>query len=164
MEADQAALRIGPAREADREALAALLVETVAANGSVGFMHPLAAADAAAFWDGALQSAARGERIVLCAWRGQQLLGTGSLLLQVLGGSVREVNVGIEELSFGDVSGSATLSATGVPLDETRPVGSLDIEATDREHARLVGDQLDHGRAPLGVGRRGDDPGRLQNR
>jgi tRNA(adenine34) deaminase len=81
MRAQETALLIGPAREADREALAALLVETVAANGSVGFMHPLAAADAAAFWDGALRSAARGERIVLCAWRGGQMLGTGSLLL-----------------------------------------------------------------------------------
>src|SRR5690606_20469183 len=50
-------------------------------NGSVGFMHPLAHADAVAFWDGALQSVSRGERIILCAWRGVELLGTGSLAL-----------------------------------------------------------------------------------
>src|SRR5690606_34733847 len=60
---------------------AALLVETVAANGSVGFMHPLDPEDARAFWEGALRSAAGGERIILCAWRGKRLLATGSLLL-----------------------------------------------------------------------------------
>ena len=81
MEGQAGPLRIGPAREEDRDALAALLVETVAANGSVGFMHPLDMEDARAFWDGALQSAARGERVVLCAWRDGRLLGTGSLLL-----------------------------------------------------------------------------------
>lgn len=78
---DAGSLRIVPAREDDRDALAAMLVETVAANGSVGFMHPLATAEARAFWDGALQSAARGERIVLCAWRDGQLVATGTLAL-----------------------------------------------------------------------------------
>ncbi len=81
MHGQAAALRIGPAGEGDVDALAALLVDTVAANGSVGFMHPLDVGDAAAFWDGALQSSARGERIVLCAWLDARLVGTGSLLL-----------------------------------------------------------------------------------
>lgn len=81
MEGEAQPLRIVPARAEDREALAALLVETVAANGSVGFMHPLDLGDARAFWDGALHSAARGERVVLCAWRDGRMLGTGSLLL-----------------------------------------------------------------------------------
>src|SRR5690606_22635676 len=70
MDDDASPLLVTPAREDDRDALAALLVETVAANGSVGFMHPLAMAEALAFWDGALQSAQRDERIVLCARRG----------------------------------------------------------------------------------------------
>lgn len=73
--------QIGPAGEADREALAAVLVETVAGNGSVGFMHPLDLEEARAFWDTALQSAARGERIILCAYNGERLLGTGTLAL-----------------------------------------------------------------------------------
>jgi len=81
MDDDANALWIGPAREDDRDALAALLVETVAANGSVGFMHPLAIVEALEFWDGALQSAARGERIVLCARRGDSVLASGSLVL-----------------------------------------------------------------------------------
>jgi tRNA(adenine34) deaminase len=74
-------LHIIPAVQADRDELAALLMETVAGNGSVGFMHPLPRQEALAFWDGALQAAARGERIILCAWRDGQLLGTGSLAL-----------------------------------------------------------------------------------
>lgn len=74
-------IHIRAATAADREALAGLLVDTVAGNGSVGFMHPLAAGDAMAFWDEALAAAARGERIVLCAWRDGALLGTGSLVL-----------------------------------------------------------------------------------
>ena len=81
MEGDESTLRIQPARGQDVEALAALLVETVAANGSVGFMHPLPLEEARAFWTGALQSAERGERVVLCAWRGGRLAGTGTLVL-----------------------------------------------------------------------------------
>lgn len=73
--------RIGPATEADRDALAGLLIETVAANGSVGFMHPLSLADAQAFWSQALASAVRGERIVLGAWLDDALVGTGTVVL-----------------------------------------------------------------------------------
>jgi tRNA(Arg) A34 adenosine deaminase TadA/GNAT superfamily N-acetyltransferase len=74
-------VRIAPVTEADRDALSALLVETVAANGSVGFMHPLPLAEAAAFWTQAFASAARGERLILGAWRDDALVGTGTLLL-----------------------------------------------------------------------------------
>src|SRR5437899_11250382 len=42
--------------------LAALLVETVAAGGSVSFMHPLSADAAHEFWRKSLAAAARGER------------------------------------------------------------------------------------------------------
>lgn len=61
--------------------LSALLIETVANGGSVSFMHPLDAETAAAFWDGALAAAARGERIVLGAFDGELLAGTVTLLL-----------------------------------------------------------------------------------
>ncbi|WP_341484327.1 tRNA adenosine(34) deaminase TadA [Chelativorans petroleitrophicus] len=81
MQTEEPSLRIAPAGRGDRDALAALLVETVAHNGSVGFMHPLPLEEARVFWDGALEAAERGERVVLCAWRGGQLLGTGSLAL-----------------------------------------------------------------------------------
>jgi ribosomal protein S18 acetylase RimI-like enzyme len=62
-------------------ALCEILIETVAAGGSVSFMHPLAPTEAAAFWDGALAAAERGERVILGAWDGDQLVGTVSLLL-----------------------------------------------------------------------------------
>jgi len=64
-----------------REALAAILVETVAHGGSVSFMHPLAPEAATRFWEGALAAAARGERIVFGAWDGPLLVGTVTLLL-----------------------------------------------------------------------------------
>lgn len=58
-----------------------LLVETVAAGGSVSFMHPLAPAAAGAFWERSLAAAARGESVVLGAWDGKVLVGTVTLLL-----------------------------------------------------------------------------------
>jgi ribosomal protein S18 acetylase RimI-like enzyme len=64
-----------------RDSLSEILVETVAHGGSVSFMHPLAPEVAAAFWDNALASAARGERIVLGAWDADLLAGTVTLLL-----------------------------------------------------------------------------------
>lgn len=63
------------------EMLADLLIETVASGGSVSFMHPLDRQAARKFWDDALASAARGERVVFGAWDGDQLVGTVSLML-----------------------------------------------------------------------------------
>jgi len=63
------------------DALTSLLVETVAAGGSVGFMHPLAPDTAHAFWQHALSDAERGGRIVLGAFRGDELAATVTLLL-----------------------------------------------------------------------------------
>ncbi|GGK98763.1 GNAT family N-acetyltransferase [Deinococcus radiotolerans] len=63
------------------DALSDLLIATVAAGGSVSFMHPLDPAQARAFWAGSLAAAARGERVVLGAWQGTQLLSTVTLIL-----------------------------------------------------------------------------------
>jgi hypothetical protein len=68
---------------ATRRALSEILVEVVANGGSVSFMHPLAMEAAEAFWDGALASAARGERMVLGALDGEVLVGTVTLLLDL---------------------------------------------------------------------------------
>ncbi|TPK21154.1 GNAT family N-acetyltransferase [Mesorhizobium sp. B2-5-9] len=76
-------IEIGPLT-ASRETLAQLtdlLVETVAAGGSVSFMHPLALDVASAFWETSLAAAARGQRVVLGAWDGGALVGTVTLLL-----------------------------------------------------------------------------------
>ena len=74
-------MRIAPVTDADTDALTALLIETVAANGSVGFMHPLSLADARAFWSQALASAMRDERVVLGVWLDGALVGTGTVVL-----------------------------------------------------------------------------------
>ncbi|GLK70844.1 GNAT family N-acetyltransferase [Ancylobacter dichloromethanicus] len=63
------------------DALAALLVETVAAGGSVGFMHPLAAGRARDFARATLEAATRGERLVLGAFVGGELASTVTLQL-----------------------------------------------------------------------------------
>lgn len=64
-----------------RDMLADLLIETVAAGGSVSFMHPLSRQAAETFWDNSLMAAERGERVVLGAWQGDALVGTVTLLL-----------------------------------------------------------------------------------
>jgi ribosomal protein S18 acetylase RimI-like enzyme len=61
--------------------LCAMLVDVVAAGGSVSFMYPLDAAAADHFWTTALAAAARNERVVLGAWDNDELLGTVTLLL-----------------------------------------------------------------------------------
>jgi GNAT superfamily N-acetyltransferase len=49
------------------EALTEVLLDCVAGGASVGFMNPLSRSRALAFWQGVLDSAARGERVVLVA-------------------------------------------------------------------------------------------------
>ena len=65
------------------EMLSEILIEVVAAGGSVSFMHPLAPEAANAFWEASLASADRGERIVLGGWDGDLLAGTVTLLLDL---------------------------------------------------------------------------------
>ncbi|MGQ0621794.1 MAG: GNAT family N-acetyltransferase [Panacagrimonas sp.] len=58
------------------EALVEVLLDCVEGGASVGFMHPLSRARARAFWQNALASATRGERIVLVA----EDVGSGTLV------------------------------------------------------------------------------------
>jgi ribosomal protein S18 acetylase RimI-like enzyme len=62
-------------------ALAEMIVEVVAAGGSVSFMHPLAPQEAAAFWERSLAAAAAGGRVVLGGWANGVLAGTVTLEL-----------------------------------------------------------------------------------
>jgi ribosomal protein S18 acetylase RimI-like enzyme len=64
-------------------ALSEMLVETVAHGGSVSFMHPMPLQAAETFWRDSLGAAARGERIVLGAFDGEQLIGTVTVLLNL---------------------------------------------------------------------------------
>ncbi|MCM5559711.1 N-acetyltransferase [Pleomorphomonas sp. JP5] len=63
------------------DALATMIVETVAGGGSVSFMHPLAMEDARTFWRGSLTAADKGQRVILGAFDGETLVGTLTLLL-----------------------------------------------------------------------------------
>ncbi len=72
---------IRPLAAADAPALARLLVETVAAGGSVSYMHPLDPARALAFWQAGLERAARGELVILGAFVGDELAATVTLVL-----------------------------------------------------------------------------------
>lgn len=66
-----------------RKMLSEMLIETVAHGGSVSFMHPLPEKAADTFWSNALDAADRGERIILGAFAGDDLVGTVTLLLDL---------------------------------------------------------------------------------
>ncbi|HEY1585824.1 MAG TPA: GNAT family N-acetyltransferase [Polyangia bacterium] len=76
--------RIRRAESTDAGALTDLLLDVVAGGASVGFMLPLSRERALEFWQRWLESAARGERIVLVAEEAaasRALLGTVQLVL-----------------------------------------------------------------------------------
>jgi ribosomal protein S18 acetylase RimI-like enzyme len=67
------------AERATIAALAEMLVEVVAAGGSVSFMHPLATADAEAFWMNSLAAADTGQCVVLGAYEDGRLVASVTL-------------------------------------------------------------------------------------
>jgi hypothetical protein len=60
-------------------------------------------------------------------------LGEGSIILQALSGAIREVHVEADGVTFGELTGDAQITATKVPLDDTKPVDTLDITMTIAE-------------------------------
>ncbi len=70
-------------------------------------------------------------------------LGEGSIILQALSGAIGEVNVTADNVTFGQLTGDAVISATKVPLDGSKPVGTLDITVTiDEENVRTLAGSL----------------------
>ena len=57
-------------------------------------------------------------------------LGGGSLLLQAASGTVDTVDVAIDDVALGDITGDITLAATGIPLDTDLPVDTVAATAT----------------------------------
>lgn len=55
-------------------------------------------------------------------------LGSGSILLQAATGRINDVNVTVDPIVLDGLAGSATLTAHGVPLNQTTPVTSLDVK------------------------------------
>jgi GNAT superfamily N-acetyltransferase len=62
-------------------ALEALLRDAVESGASVGFLPPLDARQARAFWQETLNEVAAGTRLALAAWLDEQLVGTVQLAL-----------------------------------------------------------------------------------
>ncbi len=67
--------------QADLLGLAEVLADCVAAGASVGFMQPLSAQRALAFWQGVADAVSRGERALLVADDSQGIAGTVQLVL-----------------------------------------------------------------------------------
>lgn len=66
--------------EARRDALIDLLVDAVEGGASVNFVWPMTREKSAHWWGGALQSHARGERVILVAEEGEAVLGSVQLI------------------------------------------------------------------------------------
>jgi GNAT superfamily N-acetyltransferase len=71
--------------EQDIDQLQQILIDTVAADGSVGFMHPVSPQKARQFWQGVAQSVAAQERSIFLARQvgGEDILGTVQLITAV---------------------------------------------------------------------------------
>jgi hypothetical protein len=68
-------------------------------------------------------------------------LGTGSILLQAVSGSIDSVGVAVDPLEVDGLTGSATLNAEGVPLSSTTPVRQLHVQVNVPEDtiAKAIG-------------------------
>ena len=55
-------------------------------------------------------------------------IGGVSMLLQLIGGSIDQVDVDSESVTLGGLTGPAHLTARGVPVDTSRPVDSVALE------------------------------------
>jgi hypothetical protein len=74
--------RLAIVSDAQIEALADVLLDCVEGGASVSFMLPLSRAKALAFWRGAAEAVARGERALMVAEDGRGLVGTVQLVLE----------------------------------------------------------------------------------
>ncbi|WP_411701022.1 DUF2993 domain-containing protein [Conyzicola sp.] len=70
-------------------------------------------------------------------------LGGGSLLLQAASGTVDRVDVAIDDVPLGDLTGDVTLAATGVPIDTAQPAETIAATATiDEQNVGSLRDYL----------------------
>jgi hypothetical protein len=60
-------------------------------------------------------------------------VGGASVLLQLLSGKLDRVDVDVPTLSIGNLSGDGSLTATGIPIDQSSPVDALQVRfSTDQ--------------------------------
>ena len=57
-------------------------------------------------------------------------LGSGSLIFQAITGSIDNATVSVDPLTVQGLTGSATVTATGVPLDANKAVKTMDVVVT----------------------------------
>ena len=74
--------RLARVTEADIEALAALMIDVVEGGASIGFMLPIDAARAQAFWRRIAAGVDDGERVLFVADDGDGIVGTVQLVLE----------------------------------------------------------------------------------
>ena len=55
-------------------------------------------------------------------------VGGGSVIRQIVGGELARVDVSTDSVTFGEFTGPAVLVATAVPIDTSKPVGTLSID------------------------------------
>ena len=54
-------------------------------------------------------------------------IGPGSMLAQLISGSIDSVDVGVPDAEFGPVAGDVRIALTDVPLEATAPLGTMDV-------------------------------------
>jgi hypothetical protein len=54
-------------------------------------------------------------------------VGGASVLLQLLSGKLDRVDVDVPTLSIGNLTGDGSLTATGIPIDQSKPVDALQV-------------------------------------
>jgi hypothetical protein len=60
-------------------------------------------------------------------------VGGPSVLLQLISGKLDQVDVDVPTLSVGNLSGAGSLTATGIPIDQSQPVDTLKVRfSTDQ--------------------------------
>jgi ribosomal protein S18 acetylase RimI-like enzyme len=133
------------------EALAELLVETVASGGSVSFMHPLAPAAATAFWSQSLAAADVGERVVVGAFADRALVGTVTLHLdcppnQPHRGEIAKLMTRLAHRGLG-VARALMLEAERVAIKRGRTL--LTLDTAEEDGAAVLYEGLGYQRAGL---------------
>lgn len=66
----------------------------------------------------------------------------GSMVLQVIRGSIGQADVAVDDATFGPLTGDLDIRAEGVPIDSSKPVEHLDITMTVTEEN--VGELTDY--------------------
>src|SRR6266508_4431855 len=116
-------------------ALADLLIETVAAGGSVSFMHPLSRADAETFWTRSLDAADAGGRVILGALEDGELVSTVTLLLdcppnQPHRGEIAKMMTRVNRRGRG-VARALMIEAERIAVERGRTLLTLDTATDD---------------------------------